>query len=277
MSIKALKKQLIAAVAMVIVAIIAVSSSTFAWFAQNKTVTAESMNIKATSDMPYLAISETQTGTFDTDAAAMVLNPVASTALKLVTPLNVASNVAYYADLTNKTAQPAVTTTPSKFTNAASVLWGTTSSSDPALVEAANVTDLVGGTDFSNGTLANYVQVSELWFKVLNTDIIGHNLRANKITFTLNDDNSNSTTNTIAPSGRMLLVSETGKYQLFKVVSGDVTAAETGSDAALLADVTNTPQKITCFFYFDGTDTSAYTNNATDLDSIGANLFFTID
>ncbi|MBQ7624263.1 MAG: hypothetical protein IJS65_03185 [Clostridia bacterium] len=276
MSVKALKKQLIAAVAMVIVAVIAVSSSTFAWFAQNKTVQASTMSISATSDMPYLAISETSTGTFDTNADAMVVNPAAATALKLVTPLNVASNVAYYATLTDKTAEPAVTTTPSKFTNAASVLWGTTSSSDPALVEAANVTDKIAGTGFTT-TLDEFVQVSELWFKVLNTDVNGSNLTCTGVTFTLNDDDADTNTNTIAPSGRLLLVSETGKYQLYKVASGLVTSMETGSDAALIATVTNTAQKITCFFYFDGTDTSAYTNNATELDSISAALSFTID
>lgn len=276
MSVKALKKQLIAAVAMVIVAVIAVSSSTFAWFAQNKTVQASTMSIKATSDMPYLAISETSTGTFDTNADAMVVNPAAATALKLVTPLNVASNVAHYATLTDKNAEPAVTTTPSKFTNAASVIWGTTSSSDPAQVEAANVTDKIAGTGFST-TLAEYVQVSELWFKVLNTDVTGSNLTCTGVTFTLNDDDSDTNTNTIAPSGRLLLVSETGKYQLYKVASGLVTSKETGSDAALIATVNDTPQKVTCFFYFDGTDTSAYTNNATELDSISAALSFTID
>ena len=271
MSVKALKKQLIAAVAMVIVAVIAVSSSTFAWFAQNKTVTAETMSITATSDMPYLAISEASDGTFDTDAAAMVLSPVAATALKLVTPLNVASNVDYFANATDRTAGVGSETTPSTFTNAASVLWGTTSSSNPAQVQASNTTDLVGGTGFSNGTLADYVQVSELWFKVLNTDVNGAHLTCNGVTF-------NDSTNTIKAAGRLLLVSETGKYQLFKFSNNTtVVAAETGSDAALLASVTNTPQKITCYFYFDGTDASAYTDNATTLTGITADLSFTID
>jgi|GEM_PF-2575955 len=44
---KALQKQLIAAVAMVLVAAIAVSSSTYAWFAQNTAVTAEKVTVTA--------------------------------------------------------------------------------------------------------------------------------------------------------------------------------------------------------------------------------------
>lgn len=272
-------KKLIPAIALLLVSAVLMGTSTFAWFSMNKTVTASSMSITATSNSPYLVISETESGTYDTDAAAMVLAPVADTALKLVTPLNVASNVDYYATLSDRTAGEAEVdagdpnthlTTPSKFTNAASVLWGTTSSDNPAQVQASNVTDLVGGTGFSNGTLANYVQTSELWFKILPGNVNGTNLKCTKVTFT-------DGTNSIAASGRVLLVSETGKYQLFKLVDGDVVAAETGSDSALLAEVTTTAAKITAYFYFDGTDAAAYTNNATDLTAVSAAFTFAID
>ncbi len=258
-------KRLIPAVAMLLVSAMLLGTSTFAWFAMNRTVTAEQMAITATSANPYLVISETENGTFDLDANAMVLEPAANTALKLVTPLNVASNVAYYADGTAKTN--GTTTDPSKFTNAASVLWGTTGSSDPAQVEASNVTTLVPTAE-----LGQYVQKSELWFKVLTTDTngLGANLKCTKVTFT-------SGTNSIAASGRVLLVSEEGKYQLFKLVDGVVTAAETGSDTALIAQVNGTAQKVTAYFYFDGTDASAYTNNATDLTGVTAQFEFKID
>lgn len=49
MTVKALQKQLIAAVAMVLVAVIAVSGSTFAWFAQNTSVTAQTITATAQS------------------------------------------------------------------------------------------------------------------------------------------------------------------------------------------------------------------------------------
>lgn len=50
MTSKALRKQLLAAVAMVIVAAIAVSSSTFAWFAGNNVVTAKEMKVQAVAE-----------------------------------------------------------------------------------------------------------------------------------------------------------------------------------------------------------------------------------
>jgi hypothetical protein len=258
-------RKLLGAIGMLSVSAAMLVSSTFAWFAMNKKVTASTMQITATSSSPYLVISEASDGTFDTDANAMQLTPVTDTALKLVTPLNVASNVAYYADAAAKTA--GTTTTPTKFSNAASVLWGTTNSSDPALVEASNVT-----TQVPAGDLAEYVQTSELWFKVVAVDQPGTNLKCTKVTFT------NANGNSIAASGRVLLVSETGKYQLFKLVAGDVTTAETGSDSALIASLNNTTaQKVTAYFYFDGTDNSAYTNNATNLSGVSASFEFEID
>lgn len=50
MSTKALKKQLMAAIAMVLVAAVALGSSTYAWFAGNNTVTAESMSVQAVAE-----------------------------------------------------------------------------------------------------------------------------------------------------------------------------------------------------------------------------------
>lgn len=50
MSVKALKRQLIAAIAMVLVATIAMGSSTYAWFAANNEVTATGMNVQAQAE-----------------------------------------------------------------------------------------------------------------------------------------------------------------------------------------------------------------------------------
>lgn len=66
-SVKSLQKQLIAAVAMVLVAMIALGSSTYAWFAANTTVTANGMSATAQSDTVFLEIKGTSDGdTFST-------------------------------------------------------------------------------------------------------------------------------------------------------------------------------------------------------------------
>lgn len=56
MDTKALKKQMGAAIAMVLVAAVALGSATFAWFASNNTVKAENMNVNATADVKFLEI-----------------------------------------------------------------------------------------------------------------------------------------------------------------------------------------------------------------------------
>lgn len=50
MTVKALKKQLMAAIAMVVVSAIALSSSTYAWFASNNKVTATGMEVQAQTE-----------------------------------------------------------------------------------------------------------------------------------------------------------------------------------------------------------------------------------
>ncbi len=58
MTSKALKSQLLAAVAMVLVAAIALGGSTFAWFAANSNVTADMSSITAMSDAAFLEIKK---------------------------------------------------------------------------------------------------------------------------------------------------------------------------------------------------------------------------
>lgn len=58
MNSKAIKRQLLAAIAMVLVAAIALGSSTYAWFVSNTKVTATSSSVKATSATPNLLIVE---------------------------------------------------------------------------------------------------------------------------------------------------------------------------------------------------------------------------
>ncbi|MFQ9547238.1 MAG: hypothetical protein ACLRZ6_04790, partial [Lachnospiraceae bacterium] len=56
-SVKALKKQLGAAVAMVCVAAVALGSSTYAWFVSNNNVDATISTISAQSNAPFLKIT----------------------------------------------------------------------------------------------------------------------------------------------------------------------------------------------------------------------------
>lgn len=59
METKALKKQLGAAIAMVLVAAIALGAATFAWFVNNNAVTAEGVDVSTSSSVPNLYINST--------------------------------------------------------------------------------------------------------------------------------------------------------------------------------------------------------------------------
>ena len=61
MSTKSLKKQLMAAIAMVVVAAVALGSSTYAWFANNNSVKAENMSVIASADVEFLEIQNVGT------------------------------------------------------------------------------------------------------------------------------------------------------------------------------------------------------------------------
>ncbi len=62
-TVKALKKQLVAAIAMVLVAAIALGSSTYAWFVSNNKVTGTTTTISAQSNSAYLVIDKEKTST----------------------------------------------------------------------------------------------------------------------------------------------------------------------------------------------------------------------
>ena len=68
MSIKALKRQLMAAIAMVCVAAVALGSSTYAWFITNNQVDATTTNISAQSNAAFMTIEEGTTGALASNA-----------------------------------------------------------------------------------------------------------------------------------------------------------------------------------------------------------------
>lgn len=80
MNSKAIRKQLLAAIAMVLVAAVALSSSTYAWFVNNAQVTATNVNVTATTAYS-LQIKKGSTGNYGTTTdlnGAVTLKPVST-------------------------------------------------------------------------------------------------------------------------------------------------------------------------------------------------------
>lgn len=80
MDTKALKKQMGAAIAMVLVAAVALGSATFAWFVSNNKVEATTTNISAQSNSAYLVIDNAAAGATSTTSTG------SATASETVTP-----------------------------------------------------------------------------------------------------------------------------------------------------------------------------------------------
>lgn len=78
MTVKALRRQLMAAIAMVVVSVVALSSSTYAWFASNNKVTATGMQVQASAEggieIAY-AVSTDTGSAYSTSATAGMSGP----------------------------------------------------------------------------------------------------------------------------------------------------------------------------------------------------------
>ena len=77
MTVKSLKKQLMAAIAMVLVATIALGSSTYAWFAANNKVTANGMSITVQNNTAALLISGSTSTLADIQTAGLTVDTAA--------------------------------------------------------------------------------------------------------------------------------------------------------------------------------------------------------
>ena len=71
MNSKAIKRQLLAAIAMVLVAAVALGSSTYAWFVTNNKVDATTTNISAQSNAAFMTIANGATGAKDADTTSV--------------------------------------------------------------------------------------------------------------------------------------------------------------------------------------------------------------
>ena len=71
MNVKHLRKQLMAAIAMVVVAAIALGSSTYAWFVTNNKVDATTTNISAQSNAAFMTIANGETGAKNADTTSV--------------------------------------------------------------------------------------------------------------------------------------------------------------------------------------------------------------
>lgn len=240
MDTKALKKQMGAAIAMVLVAAVALGSATFAWFVSNNTVKATTSNIAAQSNSAYLVVDTKATSTTSGGAVTYTLTR---------------------ADL-----YPAKT-----------VKNGTNAEWKSAYASSADKSDIKPGTEFTigDGTAAQAVKAN---YAVENTFYVGTgtydgeftNLHVTGVTVT----NAATEQNKNLGNALRVLVVHGDKWEVWSgagiKLSSSVdnpVAGSKGSDLLATDEVikSHNDAEVKVYLYYDGDDANVYSNNLENI------------
>lgn len=264
MNSKAIKRQLLAAIAMVLVAALALGSSTFAWFANNNKVTANGISITAQSEGKLLLIDTDPNFTSKQTSASMAKNEAGTTLLP----------------------------THPIYTNTALSKWMHNTSNSYSVAISGDTVE----AEVTNGSLADesfYYFSDELYIHMDNTsgnDVTASNLILSGLTITPTLGTSEA--KTLIASARVLLVTTAvdGTTKTVNVytkdgshVTTDVSADGTttlvteakGTNDPVLAPLVKTDKdvKVEVYIYFDGRDENCTSANF-DTDNLAVALEF---
>ena len=241
-------RKLIPAFVMLIVSAIMLSTASFAWFATNRTVSANNMSVTANANTKFLHIS-TQAGSgFNTQVNAA--NPSKSV------------------DLINAKLDTDKQTV--KWYLGSSTVSGSVGSTGAQLDDSTVSTDV----DPTDPTTSKYALINTFYFKMSDTSNSElKNLTVSEISVT--GDSS------LAKALRVLIVGAGGS-QIWKTNPDDLTkmieADTNNADFLITENITKTSAATTnvkVYVYYDGEDTSATSDNATALTQMTVNVTFT--
>lgn len=243
-SVKALKKQLGAAVAMVCVAAVALGSSTYAWFVSNNTVTATTTNISAQSNSAYLVIDTVKTTTSSTSSKT------ASGDDKALYPAKIEKS------------------------EAGAATWKS------AYAEKASEATMKTDTEFiiDDGTAAKAVEAG---YAVKNTFYIGTgtydgeftNLHITGVTVDVATTTGEQGNKNLGNAMRVLVVCG-NDWQVWSA-SGEKLSSATATGTAFTTGVKKDQDAtVDVYVYYDGDDSNVYSDNLTNLTSNGVTITF---
>ena len=252
MTVKGLKKQLMAAIAMVLVSVIALGSSTYAWFSMNTQVTAKGMSVTAKSDSTFLLIGDSASDVSSIQTAKSIeADGTAATAALYPT--------AHNSDVTNITTAEAATS--GNLTN-----WWYSYSTDPADDgETDNLVSNGGETKFSIATtdIGKYILVNEFHITTAAGSNELENLRVASCTIATSGD-----------AAVKVLVAGANGCEEFSGAGG----AGSGTAYLQTANVTDAAvSTVKVYIYWDGQDDDVNTNNIDQLLETTVQVVFTGD
>lgn len=252
MSVKTLRKQLFAAIAMVLVAAIALGSSTYAWFVSNNTVKATTSTISAQSNAAFMYIRAE--GEPSTDLTADT-SKVGSTALYPAHWVTVAENGAVTGNYKDKGA--------GKFYTA----YGTTANDGTM---AAGTLTIVPKTSAEGDTDGSPLAAVTGEYAVKNTFYVGSKgttLENLVVTAAdLKDEGGNNSTSTNGDLDKALRILVTCGNNWVLCDKSSILAANDGNNTNKLADTVSSQEtQVDIYVFYDGDDAQVFTNNLPDL------------
>jgi len=239
MSTKALKTQLLAAIAMVLVASIALGSSTYAWFASNTKVDATGMQVTAQSTQAFLLISNAK-------STAEEIQTENKTSVELTVTADEAKLMPAAHETITKAAEAAVDQNK----------WYTGFSADPTKVE------MNAGTKQTLTAFTGYVIHKQVWVTVAKNSTPVKDL---SVSATI----GNMATGTITQA-KVLVASSDAAAEL----SSATTAPTTKLTGATTTITDSTVVALDIYIYIDGNDSAVFTNNFNSLDTATISLSF---
>lgn len=239
MSTKALKTQLLAAIAMVLVASIALGSSTYAWFASNSKVTANGMQVTAQSTQAFLLIS-------NTNKTADTIQTENKTSVELTVTADEAKLMPAAHETITKAAEAAVDQNK----------WYTGFSADPTKVE------MNAGTKQTLTAFTGYVIHKQVWVTVAKNSTPVKDL---SVSATIGNKNTGTIT-----QAKVLVASSDAAAEL----SSATTAPTTKLTGATTTITDSTVVALDIYIYIDGNDSAVFTNNFNSLDTATISLSF---
>lgn len=240
MDTKALKKQMGAAIAMVLVAAVALGSATFAWFVSNNTVTAKTTGVKAQSNTAFMSIEykDSAIGSKTTQSEKWAIDTVND-----VTAL-------YPAEVqTGDDGAP-------KFVTA----YGTSTDN------GAKKGDYIPVGDATKAVTDQYAVGEANNYSISSAGVDLSDLKIDEVKVTTGDDKG------LKDAIRVLVVGPDN----WQVWAPNGKKLEGTTDKALAATVAkDADTKVSVYVYYDGNDAAVYTANlANILESVGVTISF---
>lgn len=238
MTSKAVKKELVAALVMLVVMTLSITASTYAWFAMNAKATADNMRVTIASDASYLLISAGEKTAEQVQAERVMTASATATNAALLPAAHdiVLTNSAMAADANN---------------------WYYTYSDNPA----NSTGGALNGYDIAPEDFGKYVLVNRFSITVAQ----GSNPLEDLI---VTDCAITSSSSDGAIAVKVIVATSEAAVEFDK----DTTASST-SLAAVVTDSDVVPVDI--YVYWNGNDQAVYTNNFDKLKDISVAITFT--